>query len=103
MSFLDRLFGTQRPAKPAENTVLLTSANTPEESLAIEALLRSAQIPYQKRERGAGSSLKIVTGYNMICGTDFYVPAELLEDAQALLETEVEPEEDAGSEDEANE
>lgn len=53
--FFDKLFGHDRPAPPqTENVKLLTTVYTPEERAVVESLLRSAEIPYLARERGAG-------------------------------------------------
>ena len=77
MSFLDKLFGLDKPEKTTEETgVLLTTA--------IEALLRSAEIPYRLTDRGAGGVVRVISGYTMY-GTDVFVREEDLETAQELL------------------
>ena len=85
MSFLDKLFGLDKPEKTTEETgVLLTTAHGNEELAAIEALLRSAEIPYRLTDRGAGGVVRVISGYTMY-GTDVFVREEDLETAQELL------------------
>ena len=85
MSFLDKLFGLEKPAKSTpEAGELLTTAYSNEELSAIESLLRSAEIPYRLCERGAGGVVRVIAGYNMY-GTDVFVRPDQLEDAKALL------------------
>ena len=85
MSFLDKLFGLEKPAKTApEAGELLTTAYSNEELSAIEALLRGAEIPYRLCERGAGGVVRVIAGYNMY-GTDVYVKADDVETARELL------------------
>ncbi|MBE6620132.1 MAG: DUF2007 domain-containing protein [Ruminococcaceae bacterium] len=94
MSFLDKLFGLEKPAKTSpEAGELLTTAYSNEELAAIEALLRGAEIPYRLCERGAGGVVRVIAGYNMY-GTDVYVKADDAETARELL-TPVEDVEDA--------
>jgi hypothetical protein len=85
MSFLDKLFGLEKPAKsePAAGE-LLTTAYSNEELSAIESLLRSAEIPYRLCERGAGGVVRVIAGYNMY-GTDIFVKADDVETARELL------------------
>lgn len=83
--FLDRLFGTEKPKKsPLENACYLTTANSLEELSVLESILRSADIRYLTKERGAGEVAKIVVGQNLF-GTDIYVDKEQKELAEALL------------------
>ena len=85
MSFLDKLFGLEKPAKTSpEAGELLTTAYSNEELSAIEALLRGAEIPYRLCERGAGGVVRVIAGYNMY-GTDVYVKADDVETARELL------------------
>jgi hypothetical protein len=85
MSFLDKLFGLEKPVKTTEETgALLTTAHSNEELAAIEAMLRSAEIPYRLMDRGAGGVVRVISGYNMY-GTDVFVREQDLETAQELL------------------
>jgi len=85
MSLFDKLFGLDKPQKPADPTsALLTTAYGNEELAAIEALLRSAKIPYRLCDRGAGGVVRVISGYTMY-GTDVFVREEDLETAKELL------------------
>ena len=85
MSLFDKLFGLDKPQKPADPTsALLATAYGNEELAAIEALLRSAEIPYRLCDRGAGGVVRVISGYNMY-GTDVFVREQDLETAQELL------------------
>ena len=85
MFFLDKLFGLDKPVKTTEETgALLTTAHSNEELAAIEAMLRSAEIPYRLMDRGAGGVVRVISGYNMY-GTDVYVKADDVETARELL------------------
>jgi hypothetical protein len=104
MSLFDKLFGLDKPQKPADPTsALLATAYGNEELAAIEALLRSAEIPYRLCDRGAGGVVRVISGYNMY-GTDVFVREEDLETAKELLtpvEIDEEQTEDGVSEEEA--
>ena len=62
----------------------ITTAYGNEELAAIEALLRSAEIPYRLCDRGAGGIVRVISGYTMY-GTDVFVRAEDVETARELL------------------
>jgi hypothetical protein len=104
MSLFDKLFGLDKPQKPADPTsALLATAYGNEELAAIEALLRSAEIPYRLCDRGAGGVVRVISGYTMY-GTDVFVREEDLETAKELLtpvEIDEEQTEDGVSEEEA--
>jgi hypothetical protein len=85
MSLFDKLFGLDKPQKPADPTsALLATAYGNEELAAMEALLRSAEIPYRLCDRGAGGVVRVISGYTMY-GTDVFVREEDLETARELL------------------
>jgi hypothetical protein len=85
MSLFDKLFGLDKPQKPADPTsALLATAYGNEELAAMEALLRSAEIPYRLCDRGAGGVVRVISGYTMY-GTDVFVREEDLEAARELL------------------
>ncbi|MBQ8207960.1 MAG: hypothetical protein IJZ89_04405 [Clostridia bacterium] len=87
--FFDKLFGTDRPAPPqTDNVKLLTTVHSPEERAVIESVLRSAEIPYLARERGAGEVVRIVMGSNATLGCDIYVDEEKFEEAIELISFE---------------
>lgn len=92
--FFDKLFGHDRPAPPqTENVKLLTTVYTPEERAVVESLLRSAEIPYLARERGAGEVVRIVMGTNSTIGCDIYVDDEKFDEATELISYEDAPDE----------
>ena len=85
MSLFDKLFGLDKPQKPVDDvSELLTTAYGNEELAAIEALLRSAEIPYRLCDRGAGGIVRVISGYTMY-GTDVFVRTEDVETARELL------------------
>ena len=98
MSLFDKLFGLDKPQKPADPTsVLLTTAYGNEELAAIEALLRSADIPYRLCDRGAGGIVRVISGYTMY-GTDVFVRPDDMETAKELLTpVDADEAEDAGA------
>ena len=80
--------GTQTAApsdgeKGDEFVKLITAMDNSEEAV-IESILRSAGIPYVIRESGSEGYVRVIMGFN-VYGSDFYVPASLLDDAAALL------------------
>ena len=84
--FLDKFFGLETPEMPKadEPYSFLISAYSNEELAVFRSILESAEIPYMYKERGSGSSVKIITGYSMF-GTDIYVPNSMLEVATQLM------------------
>lgn len=106
MSFFAKLFGLDRVTPHDETTSAhLTTVYGNAELAAIEALLRSADMPYRTCDRGAGGVVRVFAGDTMY-GTDVFVRPEDLEDARALL-TPVDADEaeeaDRGQGDEADE
>lgn len=81
---MDSLFGLDRPSLCEEGLEHLATAYSSEELLVLESILRDAEIPYLKKDRGSGTTVKVIMGYS-IFGTDLYVRAEDLETAAALL------------------
>ena len=51
----------------------------------LRSILDGEKIPYLIRERGSGSSVKIIAGYSMF-GTDVFVPTSAIERAREVLE-----------------
>ena len=85
MSFFGKLFGLDRVTPHDEQTsALLVTVHGNEQLAAVEALLRSAELPYRACDRGAGGVVRVISGYTMY-GTDIFVRPEDLETAQALL------------------
>ena len=84
--FLDKLFGTDKPAPPQTDHVkLLCTVYSPMELAVIESVLRSENVPYLVRDRGAGEATRIITGANTMFGSDVYVDEENFELASALI------------------
>ncbi|MBQ9085617.1 MAG: DUF2007 domain-containing protein [Clostridia bacterium] len=81
---MDSLFGLDHPSLREEGVEYLTTAYSPEELLILESILQDAQIPYLKKDRGSGTTVKVIMGYT-IFGTDLYVRPEDLDTATALL------------------
>lgn len=82
---MDSFFGLDRPNINDENSALLTTVHDNVELSIVRSILEGENIPYHVRERGSGSSVKIITGYSMF-GTDILVPKTMLEAASELLD-----------------
>ena len=82
---MDKFFGLDNPAKLDKDTTLLTTTHDDVEKLIICGILEEEKIPFLTKDRGAGEAVRVVTGYSMY-GCDIYVPAALLEKANALLD-----------------
>ncbi len=82
---MDRFFGLDRAHPTDGNTALLTTVHDSVEEAVLCGILEGEGIPYHVRERGAGEVVRLVAGYS-IYGSDILVPADLLEQAQALLD-----------------
>ena len=95
---MDSLFGLERLASHDEALAHLITVYDPSLLPVLESILRDAEIPYLKKERGSGSSVKIITGFSLF-GTDLFVLKEHLEIATELIhpsedeETEISEEE----------
>ena len=82
---MDSLFGLDKPNINDENSALLTTVHDNVELSIVRSILEGENIPYHVRERGSGSSVKIITGYSMF-GTDILVPTTMLDAATELLD-----------------
>ena len=82
---MDSFFGLDKPNINDENSALLTTVHDNVELSIVRSILEGENIPYHVRERGSGSSVKIITGYSMF-GTDILVPRNMLEAASELLD-----------------
>ena len=97
---MDFLFGLDRVSPHDESLELLTTVYEPSLLMVLESILRDAEIPYLKKERGSGSSMKVIAGFSVF-GTDLFVLREHLETARALIAPqEIEDDEDEGDENE---
>ncbi len=81
----DFLFGLDGPAGRDENLELLTTVYDNVELSVLRSILEGENVPYMIRERGSGSSVRIITGFTMF-GTDIFVPKAAFERAKEILE-----------------
>ena len=81
----DILFGLDGPAKYDENLELLTTVYDNVELSILRSILEGENIPYLIRERGSGSSVRIIAGFSMF-GTDVFVPKTIVGQAKEILE-----------------
>ena len=81
----DFLFGLDGSAKHDENLELLTTVYDNVELSVLRSVLEGENIPYMIRERGSGSSVRIITGFTMY-GTDVFVPKAIIEQAKEVLD-----------------
>ena len=51
----------------------------------LRSILEGENIPYMIRERGSGSSVRIIAGFTMF-GTDVFVPKAIIGQAKEVLE-----------------
>lgn len=89
---MDRLFGLDNPSLKDEGVSLLATLFDEVSVAMYEDILRDADIPYLRRDRGAGGAMRIIMGASL-SAVDIYVPADRLDEAQALF-TEAEESED---------
>ena len=64
--------------------LLVTTHDNIEQSI-LESILEGEGIPDMINDRGSGGAMRIIAGYSVM-GTDIYVPAEVLAQAQELLD-----------------
>ena len=82
---MDRIFGLDRAATPAEGTARLTTGHDDVEKNLLCGILAEEGIPYLLKDRGSGEVVRILSGYSTF-GSDIFVPAALLERASELLD-----------------
>ena len=90
---MDRLFGLDSPSLSDEGISLLATLFDEVSVAMYEDILRDADIPYLRRDRGAGGAMRIIMGASL-SAVDIYVPADRLDEALALF-TEAEESEDS--------
>lgn len=78
------IFGLDKVSHHDKGLELLTTVFDNEQLSVIRGILEGENIPYMIKERGSGSSVKIITGFS-IFGTDIFVRSEDLEVATALI------------------
>ena len=77
-------FGKDEPHSQYDNVVFVRTAYDNVQASVIESLLRAEEIPYMIKERGSGSSAKIIAGFSVF-GTDFFVDKRDADRAIELL------------------
>ena len=83
---MDRFFGLDKVSAHDELLELLMTVYNSAEQAVVESILNDAEIPYLIKERGVGSSVKVITGFSMY-GTDIFVRREQLDEAKAIFES----------------
>lgn len=81
---MDSIFGLDSAKNTNEDLELLTTVYDEISLACIKSILRDAEVPYLVKQRGSGSSVRIIAGYS-IFGADVFVLRETLELAQALI------------------
>ena len=81
---MDRFFGLDCASLHDDEIALLTTVYDNAALTVTESILRDAEIPYLVKERGSGSTVRILMGYSMY-GTDVYVREIDLAAASELL------------------
>lgn len=82
---MDKFFGLDNAAKVDKDVALLTTTHDDVEKNIICGILAEENIPFLAKDRGAGEAVRVVTGYSMY-GCDIFVPGDLFEKANALLD-----------------
>ena len=91
---MDFLFGLDHVSAHDKELELLVTAYDPAHLMIVESILQGEEIPYLKKERGSGTTVRIITGFTTF-GTDVFVLREHLSVAQELIAP---PEETDGEE-----
>ncbi|MBQ3064285.1 MAG: DUF2007 domain-containing protein [Clostridia bacterium] len=84
---MDRLFGLDSPALHDEGISLLATLYDDISATMYEEILRDAEIPFLKKDRGAGGAMRIIMG-GTLSAIDIYVPTDRLAEAEALFREE---------------
>jgi hypothetical protein len=80
---MDRFFGLDAPANLAELAHVAVFEDPVSPAIA-EELLTDAGIPFLKKERGSGTAVRLIAGFQPF-GTDFFVRPEDEERAKEAL------------------
>lgn len=80
---MDRLFGLDSPAA-LHDLAHVAEYDDPVSVAIAEELLTDAGIPFLKKERGSGTAVRLIAGFQPF-GTDFFVRPEDLERAREAL------------------
>ncbi len=82
---MDRLFGLDSAAlRDDEELSLLVTCYDDVLAGMYEELLKEENIPYLRKDRGAGGAVRLIMGSSSY-GTDIYVPTALLAAAKDLI------------------
>ena len=83
----DELFGLENAHEDIKgvDAELLTTIRDEMMMGLVRGLLEEHNVPYMLKERGAGSAMRLMTGFSMY-GTDVFVPTESIEFARDLIE-----------------
>ena len=81
-------FGLNKPTARHDDLELLTTAYDNEQLAVLRSVLDDGNIPYMTKERGSGSSVKIIMGFSHF-GTDIFVKRDMLDEARALLDATI--------------
>ena len=84
---MDRLFGLDSPALKDEGICLLATLYDDVSVAMYEDILRDANIPCLKKDRGAGGAMRIIMG-GSLSAVDIYVPEARLDEALSLFTKE---------------
>lgn len=85
---LDEIVEYNQPRFKYDPPEFLISLKNGREADVVESLLTAHQIPVIKKYRYAGAYLEIYMGAT-VYGVDIYVPAQLLQEAKAILDSEI--------------
>lgn len=77
--------GADITKKQWRNGVYLTTVESSFDAEILESKLRGEGIPCLKKYKGASNFMEIALGANSTQPIELYVPAETLEDAQAII------------------
>ena len=61
---MDSLFGLDRISPHDDSLELLTTVFDSAQQMIVESILRDAEIPYLVKSRGAGTAVKVITGFS---------------------------------------
>ena len=95
------IFGKDEPHAQYDNVVCVRTVYDNVQLAVVESMLIAEEIPYLLKERGAGSSVKIITGFSVF-GTDIFVDKRMEEKARELLHALLDADPDEDSDETAN-
>ncbi len=81
---MDSLFGLDKVAHHDKDLCLLTTVYDRSALMILESILKDAEIPFLVKDRGVGTTVKVIAGFSVF-GADVFILPEHLELATALL------------------